>query len=84
MSDFAYNNFNIELEKLDIQSLEGIFKKVQFLLNKKKCEQSEQQLNFEEIEKINNVYNKISEKDQLNTTQASMATMWEAVKNDSW
>lgn len=37
-----------------------------------------------EIEKINKVYANFSKTDQLNSTQATMATMWEAVKNDSW
>lgn len=39
MSDFAYAYFTTELEKLDIPSLEGIFEKVQELLEKKRASQ---------------------------------------------
>ena len=41
MSDFAYAYFTTELEKLDIPSLEGIFEKVQELLEKKRAGQQE-------------------------------------------
>lgn len=41
MSDFAYDYFNSELDKLDIPSLQEIFDKVQRLLLSKKAEQSD-------------------------------------------
>lgn len=82
MSDFAYAYFTSELEKLDIDSLEGIFEKVQSLLEKKR--QTADAANLEEIERINAIYDKISAEEQLATTKASMTSMWEAVKNDTW
>ena len=82
MSDFAYAYFTSELEKLDIDSLEGIFEKVQSLLEKKR--QTADAANLEEIERINAIYDKISAEEQLATTKASMTSMWEAVKNNTW
>ena len=85
MSDFAYDYFNSELDKLDIPSLQEILDKVQRLLLSKKAEQSnEAQIDKAEVERINAVYSKIPENEQLTSCQASMQTMWEAVKNDSW
>ena len=37
-----------------------------------------------EVNKINNVYDNIPAEEQLAVAKASMRTMWEAVKNDSW
>ena len=84
MSDFAYAYFNSELDKLDVPSLEGIFEKVQVLLAKKRSAQNDYSVNPSEVEKINAVYDKIPEEEQLSIAHSSMRTMWEAVKNDSW
>ena len=85
MSDFAYEYFNSELDKLDIPSLQKILDKVQRLLLCKKEEQLDAvQIDKKEVERINAVYSKIPENEQLASCQASMQTMWEAVKNDSW
>ena len=85
MSDFAYDYFNSELDKLDIPSLQEIFDKVQRLLLSKKAEQSDAaQIDKAEVDRINAVYSKIPETEQLASCQTSMQTMWEAVKNDSW
>ena len=84
MSDFAYAYFNSELEKLDVVSLEEILDKVQRLLKQKRTENNNLQIDENEVQKINNVYNKISETEQLSIADSSMRTMWEAVKNDSW
>lgn len=85
MSDFAYDYFNSELDKLDIPSLQEILDKVQRLLLSKKAEQADEaQIDKAEVERINAVYSKIPENDQLASCHASMQTMWEAVKNDSW
>ena len=85
MSDFAYEYFNSELDKLDIPSLQEIFDKVQRLLLSKKVEQSDAvQIDKAEVDRINTVYSKIPENEQLASCKASMQTMWEAVKNDSW
>ena len=45
MSDFAYAYFNSELENLDILSLEGIYEKVQLLLEKKRSDQNDSNIN---------------------------------------
>lgn len=85
MSDFAYDYFNSELDKLDIPSLQEIFDKVQRLLLSKKAEQSDGfQIDKAEVDHINAVYSKIPENEQLSSCQTSMQTMWETVKNDSW
>ena len=85
MSDFAYDYFNSELDKLDIPSLQEILDKVQRLLLNKKAEQSDNaQIDKAEVERINAVYSKIPENEQLASCHASMQTMWEAVKNYSW
>lgn len=84
MSDFAYAYFNSELEKLDVVSLEEILDKVQRLLNQKRTENNNSAIDENEVQKINNVYGKISEVEQLSIADSSMRTMWEAVKNDSW
>lgn len=84
MSDFAYAYFSTELEKLDIPSLEGIFEKVQNLLAKKRALQNSSTVDEEEVARINAIYDKIPAEEQLNAAHASMKTMWEAVKNDSW
>lgn len=84
MSDFAFAYFNSELEKLDVVSLEEILDKVQRLLKQKRTENNNLQIDENEVQKINNVYNKISETEQLSIADSSMRTMWEAVKNDSW
>lgn len=83
MSDFAYDYS--ELDKLDILSLQKIFDKVQRLLLSKKAEQSgSEQIDKAEVERINAVYSKIPENEQIASCKASMQTMWEAVKNDTW
>jgi hypothetical protein len=82
MSDFAYAYFNTELDKLDIPELEGIFEKVQSLLNKKRAEKSD--IDEAEVAKINAIYEKIPKEEQLATAKASMLSMWETVKNDAW
>lgn len=84
MSDFAYAYFNSELEKLDVVSLEEILDKVQRLLKQKRTENDNLQIDENEVQKINNVYDKISETEQLSIADSSMRTMWEAVKNDTW
>lgn len=84
MSDFAYAYFNSELEKLDIPSLEEIFEKVQALLAKKRAIQSESEINQAEVDRINAVYDKIPKDEQLEMAHASMRTMWEALKDDTW
>ena len=84
MSDFAYAYFNSELEKLDVFSLEEILDKVQRLLKQKRTENNNPAIDENEVQKINNVYDKISEVEQLSIADSSMRTMWEAVKNDSW
>ena len=84
MSDFAYAYFNTELDKLDIPALEGIFEKVQSLLIKKRAVADEQGIDRAEVERINAVYAKIPREAQLAQAHASMRSMWEAVKNDSW
>ena len=84
MSDFAFAYFNSELEKLDVVSLEEILDKVQRLLKQKRTENNNLQIDENEVQKINNVYNKISETEQLSIADSSMRTMWEAVKNDTW
>lgn len=84
MSDFAYAYFNSELEKLDVVSLEEILDKVQRLLKQKRTENNNPAIDENEVQKINNVYDKISEEEQLSIADSSMRTMWEAVKNDSW
>ncbi|MEE0879658.1 MAG: hypothetical protein UH788_10335 [Treponemataceae bacterium] len=84
MSDFAYAYFNSELEKLDVVSLEEILDKVQRLLKQKRTENNNPSIDENEVQKINNVYDKISEEEQLSIADSSMRTMWEAVKNDSW
>ena len=84
MSDFAFAYFNSELEKLDVVSLEEILDKVQRLLKQKRTENNNPTIDENEVQKINNVYDKISEEEQLSIADSSMRTMWEAVKNDSW
>ena len=84
MSDFAYAYFNSELEKLDIPSVEEIFEKVQALLAKKRAIQSESEINQAEVDRINAVYDKIPKDEQLEMAHASMRTMWEALKDDTW
>ena len=84
MSDFAYAYFNSELDKLDIPSLEGIYQKVQLLLARKRSIQNDTNINQEEVDRINAVYDKIPQEDQLSAAHSSMKTMWEAVKNDTW
>ena len=84
MSDFAYAYFNSELEKLDVVSLEEILDKVQRLLKQKRTENNNPAIDENEVQKINNVYDKISEVEQLSIADSSMRTMWEAVKNDTW
>ena len=84
MSDFAYAYFTTELEKLDIPSLEGIFEKVQELLEKKRASQQESVIDISEVERINAVYANISAEEQLAPVAASMHSMWEALKNDTW
>ena len=85
MSDFAYEYFNSELDKLDIPSLQKILDKVQKLLLCKKEEQLDAvQIDKEEVERINAVYSKLPANEQLAAGQTSMQIMWEAVKNDSW
>lgn len=84
MSDFAYAYFNSELDKLDIPSLEGIYEKVQSLLAKKRSVQTDSNIDQAEVERINAVYDKIPQEEQLAAAHSSMRTMWEAVKNDTW
>ena len=84
MSDFAYAYFNTELDKLDIAALEGIFEKVQNLLAKKRAMSDEQGIDADEVARINAVYAKIPREEQIAQSHASMRSMWEAVKNDSW
>lgn len=84
MSDFAYAYFNSELDKLDIPSLEGIYEKVQSLLAKKRSIQNDSNINQAEVDRINAVYDKIPQEEQLASARSSMRTMWEAVKNDTW
>lgn len=84
MSDFAYAYFSTELEKLDVASLEEIFEKVQTLLTQKRTTPKESIIDENEVNKINNVYDNIPAEEQLAVAKASMRTMWEAVKNDSW
>lgn len=84
MSDFAYAYFNSELDKLDIPSLEGIYEKVQLLLAKKRSVQNDSTINQAEVDRINAVYDKIPQEEQLAAAHSSMRTMWEAVKNDTW
>ena len=57
MSDFAFAYFNSELEKLDVVSLEEILDKVQRLLKQKRTENNNLQIDENEVQKINNVYN---------------------------
>lgn len=73
-----------ELDKLDIPSLEGIYEKVQSLLAKKRSIQNDSNINQAEVDRINAVYDKIPQEEQLASVQSSMRTMWEAVKNDTW
>ena len=82
MSDFAYAYFSTELDKLDIPALEGIFEKVKGLLAQKRTEEAA--VNAEEVRRINAVYAKIPREEQIAAARSSMASMWEAVKNDSW
>ena len=82
MSDFAYAYFSTELDKLGISELEGIFDNVKQLLAKKRT--SETLIDEEEVERINAVYAGISHEEQVAAAKASMVSMWEAVKNDSW
>ena len=84
MSDFAYSYFSTELDKLDIPSLEGIYEKVQALLAKKRSAQNDSNVNQAEVDRINAVYDKIPQEEQLAVAHSSMRTMWEAVKNDTW
>lgn len=84
MSDFAYAYFSSELDKLDVESLEEIFEKVQFLLTKKRSEDTANLIDEKEVERINSVYDKIPADEQLSVVNASMRTMWEALKNDTW
>lgn len=84
MSDFAYAYFTTELEKLDIPSLEGIFEKVQELLERKRQMQQEPTIDAGEVEHINAVYANISAEEQLAPVAASLHSIWEAVKNDTW
>ena len=84
MSDFAYAYFSSELDKLDVESLEEIFEKVQTLLTQKRTTPEESIIDENEVNKINNVYDNIPAEEQLAVAKASMRTMWEAVKNDSW
>ena len=84
MSDFAYAYFSSELDKLDVPALEGIFEKVQKLLAKKRAAADNQGIDTAEVERINAVYAQIPREEQLATARASMRSMWEAVKNDSW
>lgn len=84
MSDFAYAYFSTELDKLDIPSLEGIFEKVQKLLAKKRAIADETNVDPEEVERINAVYANIPREKQIAAAHASMQSMWEAVKNDTW
>ncbi len=84
MSDFAYAYFNSELDKLDIPSREGIYEKVQSLLAKKRSVQNDSGINQTEVDRINAVYDKIPQEEQLAAAHASMRNMWEAVKNDTW
>ena len=84
MSDFAYSYFSTELDKLDIPSLEGIFEKVQKLLEKKRAIADETGVDPEEVERINAVYANIPREEQIAAAHSSMRSMWEAVKNDSW
>ena len=84
MSDFAYAYFSSELDKLDVPALEGIFEKVQKLLTKKRAAADNQEIDMAEVERINAVYAQIPREEQLATAHASLRSMWEAVKNDSW
>ena len=84
MSDFAYEYFNSELDKLDIPSLECISEKVQKLLAKKRANVTEEGVDQEEVERINAVYANIPREDQIAAAHASMRSMWETVKNDTW
>ena len=77
MSDFAYAYFNSELEKLDVVSLEEILDKVQRLLKQKRTENNNPAIDENEVQKINNVYDKISEVEQLSIADSSMRTMWD-------
>ena len=63
---------------------EQILDKVQRLLKQKRTENNNPAIDENEVQKINNVYDKISEVEQLSIADSSMRTMWEAVKNDSW
>ena len=84
MSDFAYAYFNTELDKLDIPSLEGIFEKVQKLLEKKRAGADDTAVDPEEVARINAVSAQVSREEQIEAAHASMRSMWEAVKNDTW
>ena len=82
MADFAYAYSSVELEKLDVPSLEEIFENVRTLLARKRAEQGEPAV--DEAERINAVYDKIPADEQRVAAASSMRAMWESVKNDTW
>ena len=58
--------------------------KVQLLLAKKRSDQNDSNINQAEVDRINAVYDKIPQEEQLAAAHSSMRTMWETVKNDTW
>lgn len=87
MSDFAYAYFSTEMDKLELPLLEEIFEKAKRLILKKKTTEMEFEgvtVDAEEVAKINAVYSKISKEEQTINCNASMQSMWEVVKDDSW
>ena len=84
MADFAYAYSSVELEKLDVPSLEEIFENVRTLLARKRAAQGEPTVDEAEVERINAVYDKIPTDEQRLVAAASMRAMWESVKNDTW
>lgn len=82
MSDFAYAYFSTEMDKLELPQLEEIFEKAKRLILKKKTEGVT--VDAEEVAKINAVYSKIPKEEQTINCDASIQSMWEVVKNDSW
>ena len=67
-----------------LQEKEYLIYQVQSLLAKKRSVQNDSGINQTEVDRINAVYDKIPQEEQLAAAHASMRTMWEAVKNDTW
>lgn len=84
MADFAYAYSSVELEKLDVPSLEEIFENVRTLLARKRAAQGAPTVDEAEVERINAVYDKIPADEQRVAAASSMRAMWESVKNDTW